>query len=204
MSQPALRWGEVAPAGSEEARERLIDAAEVCLARFGLAKTTVEAVARQASVSRATVYRYFESRDELILGVILRDTDRYLTRIRPRMERQESLSEAVIEFVQVTVKAARRDPSLQLLFNAQEASAAAGIIAGSSVALFERVEGFLDPLFERFAGQLVPGVDRAEASEWVLRVILSLLTVEGPRRRTETAQRRLLERFLVPVIARPR
>jgi hypothetical protein len=37
----------------------------------------------------------------------------------------------------------------------------------------------------------------------VLRVILSLLTVEGPRRRTETAQRRLLERFLVPVIARP-
>lgn len=204
MSEPALRWGEVAPAGSEEARERLIDAAEVCLARFGLAKTTVEAVARQASVSRATVYRYFESRDELILGVILRETDRYLTRIRPRMERQESLSEAVIEFVQVTVKAARRDPSLQLLFNAQEASAAAGIIAGSSVALFERVEGFLDPLFGRFASQLVPGVDRAEASEWVLRVILSLLTVEGPRRRTETAQRRLLERFLVPVIAGPR
>ena len=36
--------------------ERLLDAAASCYARFGLAKTTAEDVAREAGVSRATLY----------------------------------------------------------------------------------------------------------------------------------------------------
>ncbi len=42
-----------------EVRERLLQATYDCVARWGLAKTTVEDAAREAGVSRATVYRYF-------------------------------------------------------------------------------------------------------------------------------------------------
>lgn len=80
----ALRWGENPPADIEAARERLIDAAEECLQRFGITKTTVEDVAATASVSRATVYRYFRDRDELILAVLVRDVDRLLDRVKKR------------------------------------------------------------------------------------------------------------------------
>jgi AraC-like DNA-binding protein len=40
-------------------RVRIIDATLACLARHGTAKTTVDDIARQAGVSRATVYRAF-------------------------------------------------------------------------------------------------------------------------------------------------
>ena len=42
-----------------DVRERLLQATYACVARWGLAKTTVEDAAREAGVSRATVYRYF-------------------------------------------------------------------------------------------------------------------------------------------------
>ena len=50
-------------------RERLLDAAEGCLEQFCPEKTSMEDVARAAGMSRATVYRYFENRDALLLGV---------------------------------------------------------------------------------------------------------------------------------------
>ena len=52
-----LRWGDQVPADVDAARERLIDAAEACIDRVGLAKTTVEDIAAAAKVSRATIYR---------------------------------------------------------------------------------------------------------------------------------------------------
>src|SRR6478672_7803463 len=71
-----LRWGDQVPAGVEAARQRLLDAAETCIDRFGLAKTTVEDIATEAKVSRATIYRYFDNRDELVLAVVLRSLER--------------------------------------------------------------------------------------------------------------------------------
>jgi len=52
----------VAPNDPDTARDRLLDAAEACFERSGISKTTVEDIAKQASVSRATVYRYFAGR----------------------------------------------------------------------------------------------------------------------------------------------
>jgi AcrR family transcriptional regulator len=56
--------------------ERLLDAAASCYARFGLAKTTAEDVAREAGISRATLYRHFKNRDELLLAVVAREASR--------------------------------------------------------------------------------------------------------------------------------
>ena len=47
----------MAPNDPDTARDRLLDAAEACFERSGISNTTVEDIAKQASVSRATVYR---------------------------------------------------------------------------------------------------------------------------------------------------
>ncbi len=57
-------------------REGVLDAAESCLERFGLAKTTIEDVAQEAGLSRATVYRQFGNRDGLLLALATRDAER--------------------------------------------------------------------------------------------------------------------------------
>lgn len=198
----SLRWGADAPDDTAAARGRLLDAAEKCFEQYGIMKTTVEDIARRAHVSRATVYRYFDGRDALVLGVLLRDTDRHLSRIRTRIERQATLGEAIVEFVDVTARAARRDASLGMLFTGEAAQLTGGIIAGASVALFERVAAFFRPLFVRWSAEVRQGTDVADASEWIVRALLSILTVEGPKRRSSEAQRAFIERHLVPAIVR--
>lgn len=200
MAPSDLRWGAAAPDDLDAAKSRLIDAAEECFRRLGIAKATVEDIAREAKVSRATVYRYFDGRDDLVLGVLLRDTDRHLGRIRPKIEQLKSLADVVVEFVVLTEQATRRDPSLSLLFTVDEARFAGGIIAGASLVLFERITEFFRPFLARWSDQAAPGVDVAGASEWILRTLLSLLTVRGPHLRTIDGQRRYLRTYLVPAI----
>lgn len=203
VTNPSLRWGDQAPSNVDGARDRLLDAAEACFERFGIAKTTIEDVAKEASVSRATIYRYFAGRDAVVSGVILRETERYLERVRPRVESQPDLGRAILEFVEVTLRAAVRDETVGLLFTSDDGLNSVGIIGGASVALFEMVSEFLRPVFEARADEHLPGLSVEDASEWILRAILSLLTVKGPKRRTAEGLDTYLRRFLLPAILRP-
>ncbi len=196
-----LRWGADAPSDSSAARERLIDAAESCFQRYGVVKTTVEDVAASARVSRATVYRYFEGRDAIILAVLMREASRFLTRLRLQLAAEPSLEDAVITGVIYTVRTVRTDENLALLF-APESAGITGSVAGASEALFAITAEFLRPFFERAQqeGRLRQGIDLDDAAEWTLRAILSLLTVAGPKQRTDDELEELLANFLVPVI----
>src|SRR5580704_3669178 len=52
-------------------RVRIVDATLACLARQGLAKTTVDDIARQARFSRATLYRTFPGGKDAILEAVV-------------------------------------------------------------------------------------------------------------------------------------
>ena len=64
-----MRWGTAAPGDADTARDLLLDAAEACFERSGISGTTMDDIAKQARVSRATVYRYFTGRDTVVAGV---------------------------------------------------------------------------------------------------------------------------------------
>ncbi len=65
--------------------ERIVDGALRCIARWGLAKTTVEDVAREAGCSRATLYRAFPGGKDAILAAVaaaeLTDDDIAIARV---------------------------------------------------------------------------------------------------------------------------
>jgi len=67
----ALRWG----AGERvddrlHGAARIISAARACYESAGVAPTTIDAIAERAGVSRRTVYRYFDSKEAILLAVI--------------------------------------------------------------------------------------------------------------------------------------
>jgi AcrR family transcriptional regulator len=79
-----------------DVRERLLVATYACVARWGLAKTTVEDAAREAGVSRATVYRYFPGgRDELIGAVVGWEFARFFLRLYEEVHESETLEEVM-------------------------------------------------------------------------------------------------------------
>src|SRR2546426_4837655 len=78
--------------------ERLIDAALRCVARWGVAKTTLDDVAREASCSRATIYRLFPGgKDSLLEAVVYAELSRFFTELGRRLdEAADDLEEMVV------------------------------------------------------------------------------------------------------------
>ena len=199
----SLRWGDEAPADTDAARDLLLDAAEACIDRFGLAKTTVEDIATAAKVSRATIYRYFGNRDELVLAVVLRSLDQSqegdLSVWFVGANTPEQFGLALVDAVVALLAQLRHDPKLEVLLN-RDSSGVSASITGASEALFSVVLNEWRPHMSsaQQAGLIRADLEVDELSEWVLRSVLSLLTVEGPRHHSITDERRLLATYLIP------
>src|SRR5438105_281665 len=74
--------GAMLPGLRRETQARIMDAAFACVAELGLGRTTMDDVARRAGVSRQTVYRYYPSKDQLVMALVLREEDKFLDGIR--------------------------------------------------------------------------------------------------------------------------
>jgi AcrR family transcriptional regulator len=65
-------WDADSPADEDEARERLLVAADACYAEKGPMRTRMSDIARRAGVHRSTVYYYFSTKDALLAASFLR------------------------------------------------------------------------------------------------------------------------------------
>lgn len=69
------------PEQFDEASERILDATHQALIEHGLRRTSLDDVARQAGISRATLFRRFSSRGELLGAFTLREAQRVISHI---------------------------------------------------------------------------------------------------------------------------
>jgi AcrR family transcriptional regulator len=67
---------------ADQTRDRLLDVAERLLARLGYQKTTMEDLAREAGLSKRTIYLHFAGKEEAMLSTIDRIVERLLDRLR--------------------------------------------------------------------------------------------------------------------------
>lgn len=61
------------PSTQAARREHILDAAEICFARAGFHRTTMQDIAREANVSLGALYVYFPAKEALIAGIAERD-----------------------------------------------------------------------------------------------------------------------------------
>jgi TetR/AcrR family transcriptional regulator, repressor for uid operon len=61
------------PATQRARREHILDAAEVCFARSGFHRTTMQDICKEALISPGALYVYFASKEDLIAGISERD-----------------------------------------------------------------------------------------------------------------------------------
>ncbi len=78
---------------AEDARSRILAASVVCVGRSGLSRTSLDEVAREAAVGRATVYRYFPGgRDELMAQTVAWEVLRFFQRLAEEVADAASLA----------------------------------------------------------------------------------------------------------------
>jgi AcrR family transcriptional regulator len=95
--------------------ERILDAAYQRISDTGLSRTTVEDVARQAGLTRQTIYRYFPSKDDLVRALLMREEERLLDGVRAVFAGSSGLAEALTESMVFGVLFAHDHPVLDRL-----------------------------------------------------------------------------------------
>lgn len=159
--------------------DRLLAATFACVARYGIAKTTVEDVARESGVSRATVYRQFPGgKDQLVNETIRWESTRFFADLTAAIEHApdfETTLEQAIVFAHAALaqhavfqKVLETEPDLLLPALSVDDSRIRSLIAA-----------FLRAHLEPEVDRLAPGLTVELVADHVSRLLLSFFSADG-------------------------
>jgi len=181
----------------------LLDAAEQCFAQFGLRKTTMEDVARTGGVSRATLYRYFKNRDDLLMGVVEREARATAVVIQKHLAGIEHPGEHLVEGFVEALEEIPKHPTLAMVVDPDSVGMTSRLVLNSerlaNVAL-EIMLPVMKPAQE--SGLLRENVDVAVMIEWIYRLLNSYLTVPSATAHDREQMKEQLRTMLLPAILR--
>ena len=161
----------------DDTRQRIIEATYACVARWGLAKTTVEDAAREAKVSRATVYRTFPGgRDELISATVSWATRQFFIRLFEHVQDAGSLEQVMERGIMFAHRAIVEHDVLQRVMQTEPEKLLPALTV-ESIRIRQSIATFLVPyLSERGVAR---GVDADEAADFLARMVLSYISAPG-------------------------
>lgn len=187
-----------APPGDDVA-VRICDATLACVSRWGVTKTTLEDVAREAGVGRATIYRTFRGgKAEVLQATLAREARRFLAGVDTALRGAgDELEDVVVAGVTSAAGQLARHEALTYLLAHEPDVVLPHVAFHRMGALFDAVAAFADPHLARF----LPDPDeRARAAEWLARVVLTYVfnPADGVDLTDPVAARRLVRTFVLP------
>jgi AcrR family transcriptional regulator len=199
---PRLRSQQTAPVDTDDVRERILAAAERCIDRHGIRKTTMDDIASELGLSRPNVYRYFANRDDLLIELITRHARALCNRAHKSISRQNSLTDQIVETVLYTADHACRDHLTRHIIEPDGTSLGRRLITSGTSEML-RAE-LWDPYLDAAVAndELPPGLPRSDIHLWlgnVTKIVMrGLDDGDGDLKR----YRSILRRFAAPAFSK--
>jgi AcrR family transcriptional regulator len=176
LAPAANSTGEPGSTDKSGVEARAIEALLVCIARFGLSKTTLDDVARQAECSRATIYRYFDGKHALVVQMVDAELARVTGSAVAAADEESTLADAVVALVTHAARSLVDHEALQFLL-AHEPDQILGQLAfGPGDRVLVRVGDAFSPAFTRWLSE----DDAQRAGDWLARIIRSYVLMPEP------------------------
>jgi len=178
MSSVLERAFTAAAGGTDTSDEHgdLLDAAFDLFCRLGIQRTTMDDVAKQAGVSRITVYRRVTSKEALVEQVVLREFRRYFQQFLTDISEAHTVADRVVVGFVSSLRAIRDNPMTTLLLSPENQALVPSILGGTGRTLpmvADFVAGQLR--HEQRAGHVAASVDVAVVAELMVRMSTSFL-----------------------------
>jgi AcrR family transcriptional regulator len=177
-------------------RDQALEATLTCIANGGMKGFTVEDVARQAGLSRATIYRYFPGgRDQLVSETVTWEVGRFFARLADAIADAPDFRTRVEQGLAFAHRSLRDHEAFQRAMATDQGEIRARL-AGIAPIVVGVIRSYLEPLLE--AETLVDDVAPIEAADHLARLIGSLIVDEGVWDLGDPAQvRELVDRWLL-------
>jgi AcrR family transcriptional regulator len=178
---------------------RVIDGALSCVARHGVAKTTLDDVARAAGCSRATVYRVFPGGKDAVLGAVV-DTEvsRFFSALAVRMGEASNLEDVLVTgMTEAATRVADHAALENLLAHEPEL-----VLSQLAFSKMDRVLALTCVFTTPFLGRWLDQAESKRVAEWAARIVISYLLcpADGVDLTDAGHVRRLVRLFVLPGI----
>lgn len=169
-----------------ETVDRILDAASEVFHAHGVGKSRMGQLAEAAQVSRATLYRYFATKELLVEAFAVRELERMSRLVLARVQGERRLSERLSLAIAFAIETTRETPAIRPFFEPEAHGITLAIpsrarpMGPSLLAMLLSVVGDHDG-----AERLRPDLPSSELLEWIVRLVLSLAMVPGQERSRE-------------------
>lgn len=149
---------------------RALDAARVCCARWGLSKVSLDDIATEAGVSRATLYRLFPGGKDTVLEALRqRGINEFFSRLRHLTEGVDDLEELLVLVITTSTRTMREDEHLALLLAAEPGAVNSEMSVEGMPRIIESSVAFLAP----YVASYLPEPHAHRLTELLVRLVIS-------------------------------
>jgi len=155
----------------------LLDAASRLFPRHPLDEISLNGIAREANVSKANVYRYFESREALFLDLMVEEMSRWVETLAKELPQGATIPVSTVErdelFIAAVITASRQNESFGQLVSVLATILERNVSAEVVTAFKLRMKAEMVPLFQAVA-PLVPDFSAEELYDLLHMIYLQL------------------------------
>jgi AcrR family transcriptional regulator len=187
---------------ADEVERRLVAAALRCVARWGFAKTTVDDIAREAGVSRATAYRAFPGgKDRLVETVVHHEIGRLFHEAETEAAAAGSLEDLLCTGIRLAMRMLTQHEVLHYVLTHEPEAVLPHFAFHRLDALLAYAAELSRPHLTRF----LPDERVRPAAELVARIVLTYSFDPSDRvdPRDPDSIRRLVQTYLLPAMTSP-
>lgn len=185
-----------ANASEDASQARVITATLRCIARWGLTKTTLDDVAREAGLSRATVYRIVPGGKEGLMNLVAAaELNRFFLSLDAAVREADTLEDTLVAAVVTAASHLEEHGALRFMITHEPDLILPRFAFTNLDRLLANVRAFAAPYVARWLG------DAAGATtEWLARIVLSYVVTPSPEFNLadEDSARRLVRTYVLP------
>ncbi|MFK7976070.1 MAG: TetR/AcrR family transcriptional regulator [Halioglobus sp.] len=174
MSRNQVHAGQAQESGeASPMAERILDATQLCIERFGIRRTSLEEVARVGKLSRGSIYKHFKDKDSLVQGLFHRHQELYLNRIEALLLKETTL----VDKLALSVVAGRKDRQESVFASLAEIEPETVAMMYLNPAFYSRSIAFWPPhvRMAQKTGEISADLDVDLVTDIAMRLVVSLV-----------------------------